>query len=384
MNMSKLHCDHFSAQPLSEKGQECLLRTVQSLWASPWSLHEVGQRAAICVKEYIESVRTSLEIDQEQKVLLTHSGAEATAALLHGFSRLEAPTTGKNHIIAVSSDRLPILQGLDAASRYESVDVSFVSVGPRGYVEKDALERIITPKTGLVLLPSVDLCSGVIQPIDELGAVLKKRSIRFAVDVTYSLGAFYSSLGGFSCDDIVFDARMLGMPLGVGLLVSRHRPVLPYVSGDIGSSETTLRWAMLACLLNEMQEKFLALRMEQARLKEMFERMLKEACCDIQILYSEEERLSSCSTVIFPRVKNEALLFLLHRKNLFASMGGGDMQTLSSQLIERKFPSELAQGALRFSFGDALTQQDISLAVPMIQAAYEKLVQTSFFCFVKE
>ena len=44
------------------------------------------------------------------------------------------------------------------------------------------------------------------------------------------------------------------------------------------------------------------------------------------------ERLPHCTTLLFPGIANEALLFALNRRGLYASIGGGSFQQLGLML----------------------------------------------------
>ena len=102
---------------------------------------------------------------------------------------------------------------------------------------------------------------------------------------------------------------------------------------------------------------------------------MKKAIPDSWILHQEENRIPHLTTIIFPKVKNEALLFLLSQKKLFASIGGGIHPTLASQLLEQDFAPNIAQGAMSFSFSHTTTEEEILESIERIKEAHELLLR---------
>ena len=138
-----------------------------------------------------------------------------------------------------------------------------------------------------------------------------------------------------------------------------------------------MRAALLEALLEDMEKEVLLHCTETARLRDLFETLVKEAIPEASFAYADQERISAISTCFFPKVKNEALLFLLQKKQLFASLGGADRQILAHQFFERGFTHEKAQGAITFSFSSRTQEKEIIEAVRKIQEAYEFLQTAS-------
>jgi cysteine desulfurase len=89
--------------------------------------------------------------------------------------------------------------------------------------------------------------------------------------------------------------------------------------------------------------------------------------------YSDQERLPHCTTIAFPHIANEAMLYSLNRKNLFATIGGGNFQQLSQLLLYSGIPDTLAQTAVSFSLSRETTEDDIDRAIHLIAESAQQL-----------
>ena len=74
---------------------------------------------------------------------------------------------------------------------------------------------------------------------------------------------------------------------------------------------------------------------------------------------------------------SDALLFLLHRKGVYASLGGGQCQKLSHILVASGIDETLAQCALSFSLSYETTEEEIDYAIKTIVESAHKLKDLS-------
>lgn len=373
-----LYFDHCTATPCAARTKELLFETMLEHWASPWAPYHLGQKSLFAMREALASIMNSLKIEQEDSFVITHSGAEATALVLNTIEKTAMKEKGKRHILAAFSERLPVVRLLETLRESQGASVELLPIGPKGYIDKEIIENKITDQTALVLLPFADPFSGVLQPLDDIFSLLQKRQIDLSVDVTYALSKTPLSFRELPADYITFDAHLLGAPIGIGaLFAKKEKEVIPLLKGDIGPSESVLRFVVLSGLLELVDKNVLHACTETARLRDLFENLLQTHIPNISFAGHEEVRLPYISTPFFPKVKNEALLFLLQRKQLFASLGGGDIQALSSQFFERGYTPERAQGALSFSFCNETKEKEIVEGVGRIQETYHFLSQFS-------
>ena len=67
--------------------------------------------------------------------------------------------------------------------------------------------------------------TGIIQPVDILGAELEKRNILFHVDATQSCGKLVDEIRNLKYNMLSFSAHKLKGPQGVGALILKKRDI---------------------------------------------------------------------------------------------------------------------------------------------------------------
>jgi cysteine desulfurase len=133
----------------------------------------------------------------------------------------------------------------------------------------------------------------------------------------------------------------------------------------------------LGCAAQETIEARDFLCTETARLRDKLEDGIVSGFPDAMPFFKSCERLPNCTTIGFPGIFNEALLFLLNRKGVYASIGGGNFQQISTILTSCGFEERLAHSAICFSLSRYTTEDEIDRAIEFIVDAAIKLRKTS-------
>ena len=130
----------------------------------------------------------------------------------------------------------------------EGFDVTYLPVQKNGVISLDELEAAIRPDTSIVSIMTVNNEIGVIQPIEEIGALLRKRrGIHFHTDAAQAIGKIPLDVNEANIDLMSISGHKLYGPKGVGALYVRRRPRVrlePILSG--GGQERGLRSGTLA------------------------------------------------------------------------------------------------------------------------------------------
>jgi cysteine desulfurase len=118
-------------------------------------------------------------------------------------------------------------------------------------VSLDVLEAAIRPDTSLVSIMTVNNETGVIQPVNEIGALLRKhRGIYFHTDAAQAAGKIPLDVNEMNVDLMSISGHKLYGPKGVGAAYVRRRPRVrlePIISG--GGQERGLRSGTLPAAL---------------------------------------------------------------------------------------------------------------------------------------
>jgi cysteine desulfurase len=130
----------------------------------------------------------------------------------------------------------------------EGFEVTYLPVQSNGIVDLNALEAAIRPDTSLVSIMTVNNETGVIQPIAEIGALLRKhRGVYFHTDAAQAVGKIPIDVNAMNIDVMSISGHKIYGPKGIGAAYVRRRPRVrlePIING--GGQERGLRSGTLS------------------------------------------------------------------------------------------------------------------------------------------
>lgn len=125
----------------------------------------------------------------------------------------------------------------------EGFDVTYLSVQQNGLIRLEELEAAIRPDTSLVSIMAVNNETGVIQPLKEIGAIVRKhRGTYFHTDAAQAVGKVPLDVNEMNIDLMSISGHKIYGPKGIGACYVRRRPRVrlePILSG--GGQERGLR-----------------------------------------------------------------------------------------------------------------------------------------------
>ncbi|CUI15796.1 putative cysteine desulfurase [Candidatus Protochlamydia naegleriophila] len=383
MTHSPIYLDNSTTSRPSAQAITQMMPYLTERWGLPSAPHQKGQELFPALKEYYKMLYSFLGAEEVDQFVLTSSGAEAVNQVVSSVYRDTTLPTGKNQFITSNADEAPALM---AMSRLEPVGcvAKMIEVDSNGIVTAQALAEAISPRTALVSLSWANGLTGVVQPVADIAELCRQRGIRLHLDATHVLGKLFYELEEIKPDFITFNGDQLHAPKGTGgLYIRQGIKCSPFIAG--GSDQAGLRagglnMAALAALAYASQEALECRDLictETARLKYKLETGIVKAYPEAKICFKEQERLPHCTTLLFPGIASEALLYLLNRKGVYACIGGGSFQQLGLLLIASGMEENLAYSAISFSLSRYTTEAEIDRAIELIAESAHTLAKTS-------
>ena len=369
-----VYFDYSTASPSSPRALAAIQPFLQSFWANPWAPYRKGQDAAQQLNFLYQKMRQLLLIRDTDRMVITSSSAEAISQALFSVYRDVTMKTGKNHFLYPATAEASILKGIKGLESFGCIGKT-IPVHSTGYVTIDHLIEAISPRTALVALSMANGLTGVKQPLEEVVAICRQRGILVYTETTAIFGKQIWELP--PTDFWSLDGRVLGNPLGGGVLVAaQSAPLSPLIFG--GQEPLQIRGgipslAIIAGLMGALEDALDGvdwILTETARIKAQFEENLLRKIPRAKVCLGEEERMVNCTSILFPGVVGEALCFLLHRKGIAVSMGGGGFQQLSLLLQACGIEMQEAQSALAFSFSKESREEDVRVLEEELVGAY--------------
>ena len=373
--VNKIYLDHHTTTRPSNSSIEAMLSFFRDRWGSITAPHQRGQELISPMDQSKEAIFEVLGAKKEDRFYFFSSNAEAIHHVYQSHYLDYIRRLGKNHIVTTSMEDASILMPLKHLEEL-GCHVKILAVNSQGQFTKEILEEALRPRTSLVSISWANGLTGVIHPIEDLAEACREKDVLFHVDASYVIGKHFFHFEDLKIDFLTFEGRLLHAPQGTaGLIVKKQTMFSTPVSSTIGVPVGGV--VSLAKGLEEVEKKFEYLCLETARLRDKLERGIQQGISGSKVLFQKAERLPNCSAIAFPGVNSEALLFLLNRKGICASMGGGHCQKLSDILIGCGYDQTLAQSALSFSLSFETTEEEIDCAVKIIVECTQMLQRLS-------
>ena len=279
---------------------------------------------------------------------------------------------------------------LDTCKHLEKLgaEITCLPVQSDGLVDVKELEAAIKQTTILVAIMYANNETGVIQPVNEISAVTKRKGVLFFSDATQAVGKIPVNVIEDGIDLMAFSAHKIYGPKGVGALyVRRKNPRVKIIAQmDGGGHERGMRSGTLnvpgivglgqaseICRLNMNEDakriKILRDKLEDALLQ------LEET----QLNGNKENRLPHVSNISFKYVESEGLI-LGCNKNIAVSSGSACTSASvepSHVLKAMGLDDDLAHSSLRFSLGRFTTEEEIDYAIEQVKNTVVQLREVS-------
>lgn len=373
--ISKAYLDHHTATRPFSSSIEAMLPFFKDQWGSTTSPHQMGQDLSSLLRQGVEEILEILGARKGDRFYFFSSYADAVSYvfLTHYFDTIRK--TGKNHLLTTPLEEAPIgmsLKKLEEVGCFSKI----LSVNAQGQLTQDLLNQALKPRTSLLTLSWANGLTGVIHPIADLAAAAQRKDVRVHVDASYVIGKLYFRLQDLPIDFLTFEGSLIHAPRGTaGLIVKENTPLSPPLSSLLGLPVGNILALQVA--LEENAHLLDHMCLETTRLRDRLETEILKRLPESSVFFQQVERLPNCSVIAFPGVSSEALLFLLHRKGVCASLGGGQCQKLSHLLIASGIDERLAQCALSFSLSHETTEEEVDYAIKTVVECVKKLQDLS-------
>jgi cysteine desulfurase len=361
-----IYLDHHSATPPCTQALQRMKPYLEHHFGASFAPHKMGQSLLNEVDSRYPMIYDLVGATQSSdRFVFTSSGAEAINQVFWSVFLEVARKEGKTHFIISNLEDAPTMQ---CAKRLEELGctVKIAPVNEQGQIDLAALAQMINPRTSLLSVTMAHGLTGVIQPVAELVALAKEKKILLHLEGTYAMGKYPFS---FESDYLTFSGDRIHSVKGSGgLFVSEKAPLVPFILG--GNEQMSLRGGSFdipsfMALSAAAQQLLLyqdMMALEVVRLRDLFESQVKG-----KVLYQDVLRLPNTSLIAFEQVHQEALLYFLNRKGVYASIGGGYSAHLS----------RLNETAVSFSLSRMTTEEEIIRAAQIINETVAELQMIS-------
>ena len=356
--MNIRYFDNSATTRIKEEVLEEMFPYLSIQYGNPSSIYSIGRNAKRAIEESRKRVASLINCKPEE-IYFTSCGSESDNTALKGiaYNNLEK---GK-HIITSKIEHPAILNTCENLQKH-GFEISYVGVNKDGIINLEELKNLIRKDTILISIMFANNEIGTIQPIEEIAQIAHKNNIIFHTDAVQAVGNIPIDVEKMKIDMLSLSGHKIYAPKGIGALyIKKGIEFERFIDG--GHQEKNKRAGTenvaeivglgKACKIanqniDQYQEKL-------KNLRDYCLNKIKENIPEIHINGTMEKRLPGNINISFKNVESNELLFRLDELGICASGGSacssGDNNP-SHVLTAIGTPSELAKGAIRFTFGD--------------------------------
>jgi cysteine desulfurase len=378
-----IYMDYSATTPVDPRVADKMIPYLREQFGNPASRsHMYGWTAEAAVEEARANVAAIVGADPRE-IIWTSGATESNNLALKGAAQFYK-TKGK-HIITVKTEHKSVLDTVRELERV-GFEATYLEPQDNGLITLSQLEAAIRPDTILVSVMLVNNEIGVIQPIDEIGALCRSKGIIFHCDAAQAVGKVHINLENSKVDLMTFTAHKVYGPKGVGALYVRRKPrVRLEAQMHGGGHERGLRSGTLPThQIVGMGEAFRIAREEMdaelVRVKALRDRLAK-GLLEIEEVYINgdmEHRVPHNLNVSFNYVEGESLIMAI--KDIAVSSGSAcTSASLEPSYVLRALgrSDELAHSSIRFTIGRFTTEEDIDFTIELLKSKVGKLRELS-------
>jgi cysteine desulfurase len=291
-----------------------------------------------------------------------------------------------NHIITAQTEHKAVLDTCKRLEK-EGFEVTYLAVDKEGRVDPAAVRAALTDKTILVSIMLANNEIGSVNPINEIGAVVKERGALFHIDAVQGVGKIPFDVNAARADLVSLSAHKMYGPKGVGALYVRRKPRVRLTAMiDGGGHERGMRSGTLnvpgivgfgvaaeLCRLEMAEES-----KRTFALRERLRAGIAERITDTYVNGSLEHRLPGNLNISFAYVEGEAMLMAL--KDVAVSSGSAcTSASLEPSYVLRAVGvgEELAHTSIRFGIGRFNTSEEVDFVIDLVAKKVTKLRELS-------
>ena len=346
-------------------------KVMEEDFGNPSSLHKKGVEAEQYIKEAKETIAKFLKVEPKE-IVFTSGGTESNNMALIG-SAYANQRRGK-HIITTRIEHASVYEPLMHLEK-EGFQITYLPVDEHGIVKIDALKEALTDETVLVSIMYVNNEIGSIQPIEEIGKIIKsyREDILFHVDAIQAYGKLKIYPKRAKVDLLSVSGHKIHGPKGSGFLYIKDKtkiqPILFGGGQQKGMRSGTENVPAIAGL--SLASKLMYENHEEKieKLNILKERFIK-GVSEIENVTNNSGEAPHIISISFPGVRSEVLLHALEEKGVYVSSGSAcssNHPAISGTLKAIGLDKNHWESTLRFSLSIFTTEEEVDFAIQCLK-----------------
>lgn len=399
--LKRIYLDNAATTPVDPAVLKEMMPYFSKKFGNPFSVHSFGQEAKVAIDDARDEVAKFLGAGAEE-VFFTSGATESNNWAINGvLAKIKANMREKSnndfapHIITSAFEHHCVLNS-SLASEKAGAKLNLIRPKADGILDPQSIIRAITDQTVLISIMYVNNEVGTIQPIKEIGEIVKKirekrisqgnkTPLYFHTDAVQAANYLNCNVEDLGVDLLTISAHKIYGPKGIGALyIRRGTKIAPSQYG--GEQETNLRAGThnvpgiiglgKAVSLIAQNQKTLP------KIKKLRDKLSTEIMkiSGTRINGSMEYRVPNNVNFSFRGIEGESLIISLDMAGIAASTGSACSSASlepSHVLSSMGISPEVAHASLRLTLGKDTSDQDINYVIKTLPPIIERLRKIS-------
>lgn len=369
------YLDNSATTRCYEEVKDIMVKTTMEDFGNPSSMHMKGVEGERYTKDAASKIAKTLKVS-EKEIYFTSGGTESNNWALIGTA-LANQRTGK-HII-ISSIEHPAVSAPAEFLESQGFSVTRLNVDAQGKISLKELEEAMSAETILVSVMYVNNEIGSVQPVAEIGELIKKINPKtyFHVDAIQAYGKYKILPKKMNIDMLSASGHKIHGPKGVGFLyINEKVKINPYIYGggqQKGMRSGTDNVPGVAGLGTAAEKIYKNLDTNVAHMRGLRTYFVNELKTMENVVVhgmNEEESAPQIVSAAFIGVRSEVLLHTLEDYKIYVSAGSAcstHKRSGSPTLTAVGLPKNQMESTVRFSFCEYTTKEELDYTLDTLK-----------------
>ena len=384
---NKIYLDYAATTPVDPRALKIMNSCFEQNFGNTMSLHSFGQAAKTSLEKSRKTIADLIKAKPEE-IIFTASATESNNLALKGIAF--ANKKKGRHIIISSIEHPCVLETAKWLEK-QGFEISRLPVDKYGLINPNILRKTIKKNTILVSIIQANNEIGTIQPIAEIGQLIKKinSKIFFHTDAAQSFGKIPINVNKMNIDLLTASSHKMYGPKGAACLFIRKgveiEPILLGGGHESGLRSSTVNVPAIVGFVKACEICQKEMKKESQRLIKLRDGFIKEILEKINGSHLNghpKKRLPNNISLRFDFIEGESIVVQLDLLGVCVSTASACSSLKlepSHVLLAIGLKPEQAHGSLRISLGRWTKKKDIDYLLKVLPAIIKKLREISPF-----
>ena len=383
----EIYLDHAATTPIDSVVFKKMQPYFDIKYGNASSVHKAGDLARQGIDKARKQISDFLNCSPDE-IYFTGGATESNNWIIQGIVEKTRESIKKPHIITSVFEHKAILEPIRILEKKGLIESTLILVNHDGLIEIEQIKKAIKKNTILVSIMYANSEIGTIQPIKQIGELIKKINpkILFHTDAVQAVNYLDCNVNNLNVDALSLSGHKIYGPKGIGALYFKKGTLInSFIHG--GGQERGMRAGTENVPgivgLGEAISLVAKKQKDNNKIKKLRNKLITGIIRDIpdvELNGSLEYRLPNNLNISFKGVEGEGILIDLSEKGIYVSTGSAcASHSLSPSyvLLALGLSHEQAHASIRFTLGRQTKESDIDYVLEVLIKVIKRLRKIS-------